>query len=333
MTPRERFVAWMLGEPVDRPPFWLFWPPWARTRERWAREGLAPGEDFRAAFAPDPAPRVLPVNCGPCPRLERVVLEEDEHAIVHTDSWGIVRRDLKGGESMSQFLQFPVQGRSDWERFRETHLDPDHPARLDGDWRELAAQWSAAGVPIQLGDYPDVAVFGALRWLLGDEECLIAFHTMPELVHEIMDHLTDIYLTVFAAVVAEVQVDVIHIWEDMCGRQGPLISPRHWEEFMGSNYRRIRDFARRHDIRLISVDTDGDPALIAPPMMAAGVNYLLPMEVAAGCDVVDWQRPGVAGRRGRALHPRSGPPGAGRCAVGQLPLLRRGAAPADHGLM
>jgi len=65
---------------------------------------------------------------------------------------------------------------------------------------------------------------------------------------------------------------------------------------MGPNYRRIRDFARQHDIPLISVDTDGDPDLITPPMLASGVNFLFPMEVAAGCDVVEWRRryPGLA---------------------------------------
>ncbi len=33
-----------------------------------------------------------------------------------------------------------------------------------------------------------------------------------------------------------------------------------------------------------------------PPMLAAGVNWLYPMEVAAGCDVVAWQArfPGLA---------------------------------------
>jgi uroporphyrinogen decarboxylase len=100
-----------------------------------------------------------------------------------------------------------------------------------------------------------------------------------------MDHLTDLYLAVFERVVDHVRVDVIHIWEDMCGRQGPLISPDHWREFMGPNYRRIKQFADRHDIPLISVDTDGYPDPIIPPMMEAGVNYLWPFEVAAGCDV------------------------------------------------
>lgn len=285
MTDRERFLACLRGDPVDRPPYWLFWGPWRTTRARWVREGLPADCDVRSMLGSDKPPVSVPVNCGPCPRMERQVLEEDEDFVVFTDSWGIRRRDYKHGESMSEFLQFPVATRRGWEVYKEERLDPDHPERLAGNWRELAAEWEELGYPIQLGYYPDVGVFGGLRWLLGDEECLISFYTQPDLVREIMDHLTSLYLAVFARVVEEVRVDVIHIWEDMCGRQGPLISPRHWSEFLGPNYRRIRDFARRHDIAVISVDTDGDPNPIIPNMMTAGVNYLFPFEVAAGCDV------------------------------------------------
>lgn len=58
---------------------------------------------------------------------------------------------------------------------------------------------------------------------------------------------------------------------------------------MGPNYRRIRKFADQHGIPILSVDTDGDADLIAPVMIEAGVNYLYPMEVAAGCDVNVWR--------------------------------------------
>jgi hypothetical protein len=294
MNDRERFVACVTGRPVDRPPFWLFWGPWGRTWQRWEREGKPAQLDsmtaVRAHFGADQPPRSLPVNCGPCPPIERIVLEEDADYTVYRDSWGILRRDYRHGESMSDFLAFPVKTRGDWERFRATYLDPEHPDRLAGDWRGLGATWMAQGVPIQLGYYPDVGLFGTVRWLLGDESGLIAFHTMPDLVHEIMDHMTTIYLTVFEHVVREVRVDVIHLWEDMCYRNGPLISPQHWETFMGPNYRRIATFARAHEIPIISVDTDGDPALIASPMVQAGVNLLFPMEVAAGCDVAAWRK-------------------------------------------
>ena len=297
MTHRERFTSCVLGKPVDRPPFWLFWSPWGRAWQRWEREGKPPEiTDHRSFMKPDALPHTVPVNCGPCPRFEREILEEDEDYVTFTDTWGILRRDYKHGESMSAFLKFPVANRDDWERYKTERLDPHHPDRLAGPWREQCEQWMANECPIQLGNYPDVTFYGGVRWLLGDEECLVAFYDDPELVHDIMDHLADLYLTVFAAVVEHVRVDVIHIWEDMCGRQGPLISPAHWREFMGPCYRRIKQFAQERDIPIISVDTDGKPDDIVPPMMEAGVNYLWPMEVAAGCDVNDYRRrfPGLA---------------------------------------
>ena len=290
MNDRERFIAAVLGQPVDRPPFWLFWGPWATTLRRWEREGKPPEADHRLFFGADHAPASVSVNTGPCPRIEPVVLAEDEDYRVFYDSWGIKRRDYKHGESMSEFLEFPVKNRRDWEAFREQYLNPDDPRRLAGSWREQAQAWMAQGIPIQLGYYPDGGVFGPYRWLMGDEEGLAALCTMPDLAHEIMDHITSVYLAVWEQVVKEVRVDVIHLWEDMCYVAGPLISPRMWEEFLGPNYRRIKAFADRHAIPVISVDTDGQPDRITPPMMRAGVNLLFPMEVAAGCDVNEWQR-------------------------------------------
>jgi len=287
MTDRERFVNCVLGRAVDRVPFWLFWGGWGRTWQRWEREGKpAEVKDHRSFMSPDCPPCTVPVNYGPCPPFERKVLSEDANYVVHVDNWGIIRRDYKGGESMCEFLKFPVASRADWDRYKAEHLDPHHPDRLAGKWRETCADWMAKGYPIQLGCFPDVGIFGSVRWLLGDEDGLLAFYTQPDLVREIMEHVTRVYLAVFGAVCdAGVRVDVIHIWEDMCGRQGPLISPTHWREFMGPCYRRIQAFANAHDIPILSVDTDGQPMLIVEPMMEAGVNYLWPFEVAAGCDV------------------------------------------------
>ncbi len=290
MTDRERFVNCVLGQPVDRPPFWLFWGPWARAWKRWEAEGKPAEMDHRSFAKPDSPPLIVPVKLGPCPAIEPTVIEEDDDYIVHTDGWGIVRRDYKHAESMAEFLKFPVQNRDDWERFKAEHLDPSHPGRLAGDWLATAQDWMAKDLPIQLGGFPDCAVFGSVRWLLGDEECLLAFILEPELVRDIMNHMTEIYITVFNEVVkAGVRVDVIHIWEDMCGRQGPLISPNHWREFMGPYYRRIKEFAVDAGIPVVSVDTDGKPDDIVPPMMETGVNLLYPMEVAAGTDVNDYR--------------------------------------------
>ncbi|NSW54302.1 MAG: hypothetical protein HPY85_17500 [Anaerolineae bacterium] len=297
MNDRERMIAWLLGKPVDRPPFWLFWGAWDSTWRRWESEGKPPAcTDLRTWFGSDRLPGAVTVNCGPCPLIDTAVLAEDDETITFRDSWGILRRDFKHGVSMPQFLDFPVKSWEDWYTFRDTWLDPHHPRRLDGPWREQCAAWAAEGRPIQLGNYPDVGIFGTFRWLMGDEEGLVAFHTRPDLVHAIMEHMTTLYLVVFEQVVREVPVDRIHLWEDMCYRGGPLISPRHWREFLGPHYRRIKAFADAHGIPILSVDTDGNPWKIAEPMIETGVNLLLPMEVAAGCDVDQWQAafPGLA---------------------------------------
>ena len=290
MTDRERFLKCCLGEDADRPPYWLCHGPWGFTWRRWQREGMPSDfesyEDVRRYFNAEAAPQVVHVKCGPCPDYGQRTIEETDEWFVFIDSWDIKRRDLKGHESMSEFLEFPVKNRNDWERFRTERLDPDHPNRLKGDWLQTCNEWMNRDKPIQLGSYPDVSLFGGVRWMLGDEECLIAFYTMPDVIHEMMEHLTNLYLHIFQKVVdAGVRVDVVHIWEDMCGRQGPLISPDHFREFMTPRYKRIKEFADRNNIPLMSVDTDGDPNLIVPPMMEVGVNYLWPMEVAAGADV------------------------------------------------
>jgi uroporphyrinogen decarboxylase len=290
MDDRERFVNCVLGEPVDRPPFWLFWGPWGTTWLRWEKEGKPAGADHRNLWNPDPPPMIVPVNCGPCPTSDYTPISADDASETWIDRWGVKRRNLKNRESMSEFLEWPVKCRRDWERYKEEKLDPDHPDRVNCALRALCGDWIEKGYPIQLGYFPDVGIFGSVRWLLGDEECLVAFCTMPDLVHEIMDHLTSLYLTVFAKVVGQIPVDVIHIWEDMCSRQGPLISPQQWETFMGPQYRRIKAFADAHGIPVISVDTDGRPDLITPLMMRAGVNLLFPLEVAAGCDVNVFRR-------------------------------------------
>jgi len=300
MTHRDRFVSTVLGKPVDRPPFWLYWPPWETTWKAWSCDGMPSDlKSFKAVrtlFNADALPKEVPIQIGPCPFRKRRVLEETESTVIYVDNWGVKRRELKQSESMPEFLEAPIKDWDDWRKFKAERLDPGHPDRLGKNWREYCAEWTAQGYPLQLGCYPDSGIFGGLRWLMGDEECLIAFYTMPDLVHDIMNHLTTVFLTVFEKVAGEFPVDVIHLWEDICFKNGPFISPGHFNEFMAPCYKRISAFARKYGIPVISVDTDGNPDLLIPHMMECGVNLIYPLEVTAGVDVnsVIEKYPGLA---------------------------------------
>jgi uroporphyrinogen decarboxylase len=87
-------------------------------------------------------------------------------------------------------------------------------------------------------------------------------------------------------VLSQVKVDCIHIWEDMSYKNGPLMSPAVFEEFLVPGYRKVTDVARSHGASTVLLDTDGDCTKLIPPLMDAGVTGLYPFEVQAGMDVV-----------------------------------------------
>jgi len=286
LPPGERLIRTLIGQPVDRVPFGvgLGWLPWWQTNERWKRESGITDLNTWNFFGFDPSFALPEMEYGFFPQFDYVVLEETEETIVSRNGRGITARTMRGNDSMPEFLDYPVKCRADWEKVKAERLQPDTPGRIRQDWPAFRARLSATGEAVQVGVYP-WGVFGTVRDLMGVEEMLVAFYDEPDMVHDMMDHLTALWLALWEKVAAEVQIDHIHIWEDMAGKQGSLISPAMVNEFMMPCYDRIAAFARRHGVRVVSVDTDGDCQQLVPVMIQHGVNMMFPFEVQAGCDI------------------------------------------------
>lgn len=283
MNDRERLINCLTFKEVDRPPYFIIFGPWHETKLRWREESGDPNLDLNSYFKTDKGFLHAGAFEGIFPQYETVVLEEDEKYIVFRDGRGIVARHRKGGESMPEFLEYPVKCRDDWERLKKERLNPDQPERFNVDWKRLA-QRREEGYAIQVGTYP-YGVFGTPRDLMGAEELLCSFITDPELVKDMMDYLADFWIRIWERVSEHIQIDHIHIWEDMSGKQGSLISPTMIEEFMMPNYRKIKEFADSKNIPVVSVDTDGNCDELIPIMKKNGVNMMFPFEVQAGCDI------------------------------------------------
>jgi uroporphyrinogen decarboxylase len=73
----------------------------------------------------------------------------------------------------------------------------------------------------------------------------------------------------------------------MAYKNGPLISPKMFDEFVAPYYRRLTGFLRAHGVDVICVDTDGDCRRLIPGFLQAGVSGLYPFEVQAGMDIVE----------------------------------------------
>jgi uroporphyrinogen decarboxylase len=286
----ERLIRCLTGGDCDRTPFGigLGWAPWGSTLARWrcetGRADLDPARElgYDAGFA-------LPeVAYGIFPGFEKVLIADEGETRVWRDERGITRRDRKDGASMPEFLDYPVKSPDDWRRLKQERLRPD-PRRLRQDWDAFRARLAATGEAVQVGCFP-WGVFGTVRDLMGAEALLYAFYDQPAMVRDMMETLTDLWLWLYGQIAAEVPIDHLHIWEDMSGRQGSLISPAMVEAFMMPCYDRLAAFAAAHGVRLVSMDSDGDVAQLLPLMTAHGVNAVMPFEVQAGCDIAVHRR-------------------------------------------
>ena len=290
LTCGERVVRCLIGEDIDRVPYGigLGWDTWAETLERWRAETGNPTLIPREALGLDRSFLLPDVQWGIYPQFDTLIIEQNDEFVIHRDGRGITMRDRRDSGSMPEWLDYPVKTDDDWTRLKIERLVIGDPRRTDIDWDAFRAQLRATGEAVQVGVFP-YGVFGTPRDLLGVEELMISFYTRPWLIHDMMQHLTGLWISVWERVAREVRIDHIHIWEDMSGKSGSLISPRMVREFMMPCYDRIIDFARSAGVRVVSVDTDGDCRQLIPIFMQHGINMMFPFEVQAGNDVREFR--------------------------------------------
>jgi hypothetical protein len=147
------------------------------------------------------------------------------------------------------------------------------------------AEYKQRDYPLAVGGYP-CGFFGTLVHLLGYENTFLKYYDEPDLVKDIIQHFTTLWIAVWEEILADVEVDCAHIWEDMSSTNGPLVSRKIFNEFMAPAYRRVTDFLKGKGVKTILVDTDGNCEALIPLFIDVGVTGCYPMETNAGMDVV-----------------------------------------------
>lgn len=283
MNARERFVATMHYAPVDRPVLWE-WSPWSATTRRWQKEA---GFDGNPPELSECDPREgAGLYSGFIPGFEKKVVEDDGKTVLHINEKGQLLRDMRHAEeSMSEFVDYPVKNRTDWEALKK-RMDPESPGRYPDDWDQRVERWNAnRTAPVRVGGGRDDGLFSYIREIMGAEQALLLLHDDPKLAHDIMETRTEFLIRLMERALGQASPDWVIFWEDMAYRSASLISPAMFREFMLPRYKRLADFVNSFGVDILFVDTDGCVDELIPLFLEAGIRGMYPFEVNSGMDV------------------------------------------------
>jgi len=269
--PFDRVYRWEMG-------------PYEETLKRWKKEGLPEDDDLRRICGYERL-ETIPVNLNLVPHFEYKDLEETAEYKIFMNWDGVkkkVRKDTPP-PAMPQYLEYSLKDEDDWKKLFKPKLNPDSPSRIDPYWPERKLEYKNRQHP--LGVHAG-SMFGWLRNWMGIEHICMTIHDNPKWIARMMGHLTDLYCEVLGRVIFDVKLDFALMWEDMAYKTSSIISPAHVRKFMVPNYKRVTDLLRKAGIDVVMLDSDGNVEELIPIWLECGINFIYPMEVAAGMDVL-----------------------------------------------
>lgn len=296
MTPRERFHACMNYQPVDRVPNHEV-GVWVQTKQRWRQEGLATDDLTWDWFVGqerwDLDPReYIKVRTEMFPPYEEKVISTEGDTEIIQRSNGVVSKALITGTaegmrmSMDEYISFPVETPADFQELKKRYR-PSTPSRYPDYWKQfLLPGWQQRQHPLVLGENCSIqGYYWRAREWMGTENLSYAWYDEPEMMHEMMEFVTDFTIeTTRPFLEAGIKPDYVFINEDLSMKNGPLLSPKTYVEFILPELKRLVAFFKSHGVDWVVIDSDGNCELVLPYFLEAGVDGIWPLERTAGMD-------------------------------------------------
>jgi len=281
MTHRQRFAACMDYQPMDRLPACIF-GYWDEALARWQQEGLAPGQSVASAVGLDPdweegmwSLHGLATPWPRSPEPEQILEENAEWRLVRTSLGGVERRP-KLGSGLCQHVSPALEStRESWTRFRG-FLEAAAAVPPPAGWEDRA---EALNRRDRVATFMAGSLYGWPRDWMGVEGISYLMYDDPVLLEEILDTLSNHYMTIFRPMLERVQFDFAYIFEDCCGKSGPLFSPAIYRRHFDKYYKRMLEFYRGMGIAHMLIDSDGWVDDLVPCWVESGFDILFPVEI------------------------------------------------------
>ena len=292
MTNRERAMNLVHFKPVDRLPA-VHFGYWDELLTEWAELGKIPKElaehgnrdgsvydeeldkligwDFNWF-------RCAGANVGLNPGFGTKVLEvfPDGTKRVQNNN-GLIERIKPGIVSIPSEDDYLLKDREAFETLYKEKMQFT-PDRVDLEYFKNFNETRRWDVPVGLnlgsvlGSIRDICSVVGMSYLVYDED--------ETLFADIVDTWADMqYKCAEAILETGAKFDFAHYWEDICFRNGPLISPEIFDELCAKHYKKRNDLCHKYGIDVISLDCDGVTEKLLPTWYNNGVNTMFPIEI------------------------------------------------------
>lgn len=186
---------------------------------------------------------------------------------------------LDGHDTIPHYIKSSIVTPEDWKRVKEERLRRDDPAR------KVDVEALKKSHP-QDRDYPlgvnCGSMIGKVRDILTFEGLAYAVHDYPEMVEDMVETCCVLVEDFLDLVLGNIDFDFASGWEDICYKNGPIVSVSFFREVVMPRYKRISTKLHAHGIDLWYMDCDGDVRPLLPYLLEGGINCLFPFEV-NGC--------------------------------------------------
>lgn len=278
MTDRERFNNQMHYKPVDRC-FNMEFGYWDENFIQWdifTKNGIKNNNEADIFFNFD---RIVPFGgviwMNPA-FPEEVVDETDTTRILMNEDGLLAEVPKDGHDTIPHFLKSSITTPEDWKRVKEERFRRDDPARLvdiDALKREHPDDRT-----YPLGVYCG-SMIGKIRDMLTFEGLAYACCDYPDMVEDMVETCCVLVEDFLDQVLPHVRFDFASGWEDICFKNGPIVSVDFFREVVVPRYKRISRKLHAAGIDIWYTDCDGDVRPILPYLLEGGINCLFPFEV------------------------------------------------------
>lgn len=304
MTNRENVLAILNYQPYERMPIVSF-GYWDETVDKWAEEGHITKEqaesykrygDNSKGDQEIMAKLGFDFNWNSCiasnvllrPRFEEEVLETFPDGSKNIrDGLGLICKVKPGTVSIPSEIGTSLVDREAWETLYLPKLQMV-PERVNVEYIKSLPAPEERDIPIglHLG-----SLMGNMRNILGVEQLCYLYVDDEDLYIEIIDTMCGLcYECAKMALETGVQFDYAHYWEDICFKNGPLVTPAVFDELIGPWYKKIADLCHEYGVNIISVDCDGLIDALIPTWVENGVNTMFPIEVGTwNASIAPWR--------------------------------------------